>query len=347
MAVMVCGLFALSLYDPFLEKKKLRILRLSLVMLICLTVFDVAEDYLGNQPEFSYFRIVFSSICYSLRPAVIMMMVFVAYEKAGRWVMIPAAINTVMSFTALFSPIVFTIEKDTNSFERGPLGYFPHAVAVFYIVGLLMVSIRVIADKRVEESIIMVILTIGAAGAMVLASMDHDEVVNTVYAVGLSLYYLFTYASYTKKDGMTGLLNRQSFYSDAKRFGSSVTGIISIDMNELKWINDNQGHEAGDKAIKTVADCFKKGAQFDDRIYRVGGDEFFVICRNDTPDTMRRTVDKIRSSVDEAGYSCAYGLSMKGSFDDMVREADKLMYEDKARIKASSDSGGKKVHFRS
>ena len=79
MAVMACGLFVLSMYDPFLEKKKLRILRLSLVMLICLTVFDVAEDYLGNQPEFSYFRIVFSSICYSLRPAVIMMMVFVAY----------------------------------------------------------------------------------------------------------------------------------------------------------------------------------------------------------------------------------------------------------------------------
>ena len=37
---------------------------------------------------------------------------------------------------------------------------------------------------------------------------------------------------------------------------------------------------------------------------------------------------------------------MKGSFGDMVREADKLMYEDNARIKASSDGGGKKVHMR-
>lgn len=347
MAVMVCGLFALSLYDPFLEKKKLGILRVSLVMLICLTVFDVAEDYLGNQPEYSYFRIVFSCICYSLRPAVIMMMIFVAYEKAGFWVVIPAVINAVLSFTGLFSPIVFTIEPANNTFIRGPLGYFPHATAVLYIIGLFLASIRVISDKRVEESIVMVILTIGAGGAMILSSVDHDEIVNTVYAVGLTLYYLFTYASYTKKDGMTGLLNRQSFYSDAARYGSSVTGIISIDMNELKWLNDNLGHEAGDKALMTVSDCFRKNTEPDDRIYRVGGDEFFVICRNDTPDNMRRTVDKIRSSVDEAGYSCAYGLSMKGSFDDMVREADKLMYEDKARIKASSDGGGKKVHFRS
>ncbi len=58
----------------------------------------------------------------------------------------------------------------------------------------------------------------------------------------------------SKIDSMTGMMNRQTFYHDTAEIPKKLTGICSADMNELKWINDTQGHEAGDKAIKTVAE---------------------------------------------------------------------------------------------
>ena len=48
-------------------------------------------------------------------------------------------------------------------------------------------------------------------------------------------------------------------------------------MNELKWINDTRGHEAGDAAIKAVADCLMQGAGVSKHAYRVGGDEFVLL----------------------------------------------------------------------
>ena len=95
------------------------------------------------------------------------------------------------------------------------------------------------------------------------------------------LYYLYTYSQYTKRDALTGLLNRQSYYSHIEKNGETIGAVISIDMNELKWLNDNYGHEAGDKGLATVSKCFKTNVSRRDKVYRIGGDEFMVLCSKD------------------------------------------------------------------
>ena len=54
-------------------------------------------------------------------------------------------------------------------------------------------------------------------------------------------------------DALTGLLNRKSFYADMESRFTRYRGVISLDMNGLKKINDEQGHAAGDKAISLIA----------------------------------------------------------------------------------------------
>lgn|SRR5574344_824866 len=89
-----------------------------------------------------------------------------------------------------------------------------------------------------------------------------------------SLYYL------AFRDSLTDCLNRN--YYEKKFFNKYCKKdcyIVFVDINNLKYINDNDGHFAGDESIKSVAKILKK---FDRNVMRVGGDEFVLtICSNE------------------------------------------------------------------
>jgi len=91
------------------------------------------------------------------------------------------------------------------------------------------------------------------------------------------LYYRATH------DDLTGIANRALFFdrlrqnlAQAKRQSEHV-GILNLDMDGLKFINDNYGHRAGDAAIKATAERIKGVARQSDTVARLGGDEFGVI----------------------------------------------------------------------
>lgn len=346
--IMIVGMAILTVFDVFLYKQKLTQLRITLVMLFALSVFDDLETYVSKLGSIDFavnLRIFFAALCYSLRPAIVMMLVFITNPKSSKLIIIPAVVNTVTSFSGFFTKIVFTINPN-NTFHRGPLGYLPYIISLLYIIGLFITAFRVLAKRSFEESVMVMFLAVAGSIAAFLASEQHSEVVNPTYGAAILLYYLYVYSQYTKCDALTGLYNRQSFYSDIEKHKSMITGIVSMDMNELKWMNDTLGHEAGDKALKTVADCFTRSAAPRDKIYRVGGDEFFAVCRGRSAEEMTALVDKMREAVNGSGYSCAFGLSVGGSVNEMIKEADALMYEDKARLKSAAAAQGRELHMR-
>jgi len=83
-------------------------------------------------------------------------------------------------------------------------------------------------------------------------------------------------------DSLTSLKNRYSFENDMNFLRKNPTKItiISVDLNNLKEINDNLGHSYGDLAIKTIG-AFLKENIADSDVYRVGGDEFIIITKQD------------------------------------------------------------------
>ena len=105
-----------------------------------------------------------------------------------------------------------------------------------------------------------------------------------------------------------------------------------MDMNGLKELNDNDGHVAGDLALKTLADCFRKAAQHRQRVYRIGGDEYVIICVNSTESDVLKLVERIRQEVAETAYTCSVGYAMKtddSSIDKLYQKADTVLYKDK------------------
>jgi len=150
-------------------------------------------------------------------------------------------------------------------------------------------------------------------------------------------------------DPLSGLFNRRYFdasleqsYAMFRRLGQRY-GVLRLDVDDFKSINDTLGHAAGDEAIRFIADVMSSNARAMDVAARYGGDEFAVICPVSTPDDLehygQRIVRLIRESrcavVADAGLSLT--VSAGGTLVDdadhdaqsALHRADEAAYEAK------------------
>ena len=111
-----------------------------------------------------------------------------------------------------------------------------------------------------------------------------------------------------------------------------ITGVVSIDMNGLKAINDIGGHNAGDEALITLANCFTKAAKNKQSVYRIGGDEFVILCRKTSEEELKQLVENIRRNVSETDFACSIGYCYSSDenkdINEMIKESDEMMYTD-------------------
>ena len=105
-------------------------------------------------------------------------------------------------------------------------------------------------------------------------------------------------------------------------------------MNGLKKINDTRGHAAGDKALETIAICFLKAATAKQTVYRIGGDEFVILCRRSSEEDVKQLIERVQKNLSKTEYKCAIGYSFhpegSESIDTMLKESDEKMYADKS-----------------
>ena len=140
--------------------------------------------------------------------------------------------------------------------------------------------------------------------------------------------------SYT--DLLTGLQNRNSYIKMLDRLSHQTLrslGVIYIDINGMKKINDSNGHKYGDRVIKKVADILK--SRVENSAYRVGGDEFTVICADIGKQDFQTLTEKLIRDFDRnKEYDVSIGHTWKEgnvSVDEEILKADDLMYAEKQR----------------
>ena len=113
----------------------------------------------------------------------------------------------------------------------------------------------------------------------------------------------------------------------------TINAVIQLDMNGLKWINDNQGHVAGDNALMTIGRICEKNAKRNVYAYRLGGDEFTILAVNYDEEKVQRIVNEIKDDLSKTSYYCSIGYAIKRDNDETVeqllRRAEEEMYKDK------------------
>ena len=133
-------------------------------------------------------------------------------------------------------------------------------------------------------------------------------------------------------DSLTGLRNREAMQRRMEEMDKGCFGIVNLDLNGLKRVNDTMGHGAGDRLLVEAAEALKKIFYFQD-IFRTGGDEFIVLLPGISRDSFERKLDRFRASMrknTEISFACGAFWS-DGSTDlpSAFRAADNAMYEDK------------------
>lgn len=147
-------------------------------------------------------------------------------------------------------------------------------------------------------------------------------------------------------DALTGVKNRHAYMEAEERLNRQITehrqlsfAIVILDVNDLKKVNDNVGHQAGDEilrsACKTISGIFGRNS-----VFRVGGDEFVVIVQGDNfemLDDMIRKLDDHNTKASITGGVVIAGGMAKFENDSCVASifdrADRNMYLNKARLK--------------
>lgn len=159
------------------------------------------------------------------------------------------------------------------------------------------------------------------------------------------------------RDALTGVGNKASYNARVSelnamiRYGGCSFAVVMVDMNDLKHVNDDFGHKAGDLYIKgccrLICENFKHSP-----VFRIGGDEFAVILQGHDYENRIQNTENLRAAFREsyenlkadAWERCSAAVGMaENAFDDnsfelVFKRADKAMYEDKRKFKETYGS---------
>jgi len=165
-------------------------------------------------------------------------------------------------------------------------------------------------------------------------------------SVSLLLYYIFLRELQFKYDPQTGVKNRAAFDREMKRYlkNDITAAVVMFDLNNLKTTNDRFGHEAGDNEIFYAAKIIQASFLGIGQTFRIGGDEFCVICREVNQETldsvlaeldhMLNIINQNRTSKITLAYGYAFYTQEQGtSIYSTLAQADKAMYTHKAKLK--------------
>ena len=335
--ILILLAFIISLITTvFLDKKTIVGMYFLIAAIFVLSIVVFIEFYFESQSKYPAARNILMAARYSATPLIIAQITITLVKRMRWFIFIPAFALVVLDIVSIFTGVVSSINEN-GDIVRGPLWLAPYIMVGLYSVALIYLLIRR-SNKRLSDIIPITFLAFALGSGMVLPFILREAYASIfciIIAIALFSYFEFSVLQLTKKDSLTGLLNRHAYYADVSNDPKSITAIISIDMNGLKKINDTEGHIAGDEALVTLALCFARPLKSKQYGYRIGGDEFLIVCRKTPKEGVLRIVEQIKKSVSETEYSCAFGYSfnLEGdkSIDDLLRESDEMMYQEKEK----------------
>lgn len=149
-------------------------------------------------------------------------------------------------------------------------------------------------------------------------------------------------------DSLTGLYNRHYLYHYAEKvlniakINQNCLGVMVIDINDFKYINDTYGHQVGDQVLINFASKLKLSLRNGQEVFRIGGDEFLLIFENTLDEKLFQSIGiRIKSSVEQYPIIDSYDFKITISlgtalfpndgliFDELYNKADREMYSRK------------------
>ena len=315
-----------------------------ITLLVCamLILQDMAENYAQMDPARRELRIITSIVGYTLRPAAVLGFLLVIWppERQKWFLWIPVILNGLLYSTALFLPLTFSFDAEYH-FQRGPLNGTVFVVCIAYLIMILFTIHVRFRNRRNGDMFVIYLCAAGCIGAMAVDVWFGGVALLSAILISSLVFYLFLRTQDMDHDPLTRLWNRRVFYEDCKRLGNAVTAVVSVDMNGLKKMNDELGHEAGDRALRMIGRGFRSVMGKKTLAYRIGGDEFMILFIHCGEEEIKRSLIAFLDEIWKVGLSVAIGLATSQecnySLEEMIRVSDLRMYEDKSEYYRTHD----------
>lgn len=259
----------------------------------------------------------------------------------------PVIAVAVLMVASIPFDFVFSVDELAR-YGRGP-GLAGIAIANY---GMLAFSLFLYWRNRnaAETRLVAVLIAftfIPAVGATIQLLLFGSLLTWASTAVALLITYVFIEVHELSRDFLTGLFTRRQIedwirirMKEVKRKGQF--GIIMIDLDRFKAINDSFGHCVGDKALATFSSILSHTVKRSDTVARYAGDEFLILAETPRADDLKQIVYRLRDNVrsynqkqlvpyviEFSAGTVLYDPTRHNDYEAVMREVDAAMYSEK------------------
>lgn len=335
-----CTLFltAFIISDRTFPKLILKSFTISVVCSFLLVLCDAIDFYLEFEKQHALVRQIVGSLNYIYRVACVGYLVRIAQRKTKvhvRCIDILVVINAVFAILNIWTGWIFRMHED-HTFSFGPLLNLPYAVTGIFVLLFIHSTVKYFRTNMGESVAVIAICLICLIANMIEIFLPVKIVLAQAFSISSVLYYLCLTTELYKRDALTDVFNRRTFFLDAIRKKRKSFAIIMLDLNDLKKFNDIEGHKAGDLAIITSVVCMQKIFKRYGTVYRLGGDEFGILVKKYYIPKIETLLNNFDELMQTTKYRMAFGYDIYNpgdNFETVLESADSKMYEHKMVLK--------------
>lgn len=173
-----------------------------------------------------------------------------------------------------------------------------------------------------------------------IESIIFKTIISAVAKAFSFIVYAYNLNESAHKDFMTGTLNRTSYEEINTNLEGNYT-VVMCDIDHFKKVNDTYGHDVGDIVIKMFAKHLLKSVRFEDRVFRLGGEEFMLLLKDVDVKLIQSRIDLVREEISRhtveyqeqsIKITASFGLtdtSKSNNLTTLVKQADIALYYSK------------------
>ena len=349
------------------HKKISTYLLIILFLTLLISILETLQEYVQYEVESVVGVTIIAGLLYNLRPICLLCFIFLSGQKnkgiLSYILFVPLIFNIITNLFPYFpATSVWSYGYEYSTVENkivwfgGDITLFrfmPHIVSIFYLLFLLYKSIGLLQRKHFADAIGVFVCAGVVSLATIIETFFNESgeisILPTSIAACTVFYYLFLYERNNKIDVLTGLFNRATYFDDFTKLSKDITGIIQLDMNGLKYLNDNFGHLEGDKGLTRIAEAINNNISRKMYAYRLGGDEFIVLAVNESEDKIMKFISDFKEELKSTKYYCSIGYAYRNEEIDTIEKMYKLseerMYLDKAEFYKTANIDRRKSSY--
>lgn len=229
---------------------------------------------------------------------------------------------------------------------------------LFWIYPLILFNFFMVSPGKALTATILVLISLVTYGQLnpnAVFESDYQMVSFLVTSMMAStLSFIFAYRTNNQRDQLqqlaihdplTGARNRRAMNEELKiaastyRRHGNTYGVLIMDLDHFKRINDNYGHQAGDQVLVDFVELIKSSSRKEDRLFRFGGEEFLLLLPNTERGGLLAAAQHLQQQITQhlRGPGGAVTMSVGGAilrrdehWEDMLQRADQRLYRAKS-----------------